>query len=62
MKTPHTAYPDLSYWEFRVWLELMMVSDPWPLEDHLRSFATNVLDREAKERGYADWIEAYHAL
>jgi hypothetical protein len=60
MKTPRDANPDLSYWEFRTLLELMMVSDPWPLKDHHRTFLVSLLNDEAEERGYEDWIAAYH--
>ena len=45
--------------EFRALLDLLMVSDPWPLTSGrgaLEAFA----DRIAVARGYADWVEAYH--
>jgi hypothetical protein len=45
---------------FATLLELLMVSDPWPLDrakEHLEDFA----DDQALARGFSDWIEAYHA-
>ena len=48
--------------EFRFFLNLLMCADPWPVpndpegEDSLKDMA----DRFARERGYANWIEAYH--
>ena len=45
---------------FRALLDLLMISDPWPLDekshDELRCFA----DKESRLRGHDDWIEAYH--
>jgi hypothetical protein len=45
--------------EFRGLLDLLMCSDPWPMERFegaLKAFA----DRMARERGYTDWIDAYN--
>jgi len=45
--------------EFRGLLDLLMCSDPWPMERFegtLKAFA----DRMARERGYTDWINAYN--
>ncbi len=49
--------------QFRAFLDLMMCSDPWPVEpddmgthDHMICLA----DMESAKRGYGDWIEAYH--
>ena len=47
--------------EFRVMLDLFMVSDPWPLDwghEHMET----VLDSEAILRGYDHWVEAYHEM
>jgi len=49
--------------QLKYFLELLMCSDPWPLEDNvsndiLQSFA----DEESKRHGFADWIEAFHKL
>ncbi len=50
--------------EFRDLLDLIMCSDPWPVADTGNGTGEqsliNLVDRESKERGYADWIEAYH--
>jgi len=62
MRVPNHAHPDLSYWEFRTLLELMMCSDPWPAGDDMRIFLKKLLNREAQEREYSDWVEAYHAI
>ncbi len=45
---------------FRDLLDLFMVSDPWPdtPESHLR--IEDVLDDEARERGYENWVVAFH--
>ena len=48
--------------EYRAFLDLMMCSDPWPIDDDgidhelLEAFA----DAQAKKRGFTCWIEAYH--
>ena len=48
--------------ELKSFVELLMISDPWPLQpnDHvnLETFA----DREAGRHGFKDWVEAYHEL
>lgn len=51
--------------EYRVFLDLMMCSDPWPVDDGVGMLNTNslmndVANRLAVDRGYASWIEAYH--
>ena len=47
--------------QFRVLLDLMMVSDPWPLPDNgSHDEFINMLRNEAKQRGYDDEIVAYH--
>lgn len=45
---------------YRVLLDLLMVSDPWPLEtaDHGKMLA--FLGAEASKRGYDSWEDAYH--
>ena len=47
--------------EFRIFLDLLMVSDPWPLE-YGNETMTDLADTMARERGYDDWIEAYHKM
>jgi len=46
--------------EFRAFLDLIMVSDPWPLEGESQSLIEGLATREAESRGYPDWITAYH--
>ena len=40
--------------------ELLMVSDPWPLSCVAERYLKEEADREARKRGFCDWIEAYH--
>ena len=47
--------------ELRIFLDLLMVSDPWPLE-YGHEAMTDIADAESRERGYTDWIEAYHKM
>lgn len=47
--------------EFRAFLDLMMCCDPWPVDgsgnqETIVFFA----NRKSVERGYSDWIDAYH--
>jgi len=37
-----------------------MCSDPWPLSEVKRDRMKRMLNDEAQERGYDDWVEAYH--
>jgi hypothetical protein len=46
--------------QFRVLMSLVMVSDPWPLQVG-KSDIDELLDDEARFRGFCDWIAAYHA-
>lgn len=48
--------------EYRFFLDWLMCSDPWPISDSPLSEAAmkGIANREAKARGYADWITAYH--
>jgi len=46
--------------QFTVLMSLAMVSDPWPLQSGLTDIDA-LLDDEARNRGFCDWIEAYHA-
>lgn len=45
---------------FAVFLELLMVSDPWPLLHEQKRVLEDFADDESRKRGYSDWIEAYH--
>lgn len=45
--------------QFMAFLELLMVSDPWPLQwGH--EIMTDLADDQSRARGFCDWIEAYH--
>jgi len=46
--------------EFRYFLDLLMCSDPWPVEGDSESTLKNFADEQARIRGYCDWIDAYH--
>jgi len=52
--------------EFRAVLDWFMCSDPWPVERDVtigesnHVCVTNWLDREAKARGFDDWVVAFH--
>ena len=50
--------------EFRVFLDLRMCSDPWPLVDDPGSIevADRCLNALAKGAGFKDWVDAYHGL
>ncbi len=47
--------------ELRIFLDLLMVSDPWPLE-YGQDAMTDVADAESRARGYDNWIDAYHKM
>jgi len=46
--------------EFRVLLDLIMVSDPWPIEQRNKRTLINLLNGESRKRGYVGHIQAYH--
>lgn len=46
--------------QFRALLNLMMVSDPWPLSGTDSFLLETLATDEARRRNYKDWIEAYH--
>lgn len=48
--------------EFSVAMEWMMCSDPFPLCEDKHKVLWEMLDREAQDRGYDDWIQAYHEV
>lgn len=47
-------------YEFRAVLDLAMRSDPWPHDETNHSVFKSWLNREARARGFADWVDAYH--
>ena len=48
--------------EFRTLLDLWMVSDPWPLDDNAHSVIEAYLDRASIDRGFPNWVVAYHEM
>lgn len=49
--------------EFRAVLELIMVSDPYPIPEEGHQLKVEAwADKEARARGYGSWIEAYHQI
>jgi hypothetical protein len=46
--------------QFKVFINLLMCSDPFPCEglEIMEAFA----DEEAQKRGYSDWIDAIHNM
>jgi len=46
--------------QFRAFLNLMMCSDPWPASKEDQVTLEHLAQVESHERGYTDWIEAYH--
>lgn len=47
---------------FRSLLDLFMVSDPWPCTEEGQEIIEEMLDKEAKRRGYETWVHAFHNL
>jgi len=46
---------------FRALLDLLMVSDPWPLQDsESQKLLDDFADSESRARGYDGWVVAYH--
>lgn len=48
--------------EFGALMNLMMVSDPYPNASVEETRLKDMLNEEARVRGYDDWIDAYHAF
>jgi hypothetical protein len=53
---------NLSAQEFGLLLRLLMVSDPWPLAEIERNRMVELMNNEARSRGYDGWIHAYHEM
>ncbi len=47
---------------YRDLLDWFMVSDPWTLDFKAEHRIGKELDKEAKRRGYEDWIVAFHEM
>ena len=48
--------------EFGTLLNWYMVSDPWPLSALAQDRIEKMLNKEARERGWDNWVEAYHEV
>lgn len=49
--------------QYKCFLELLMVSDPFPSNDPVNEIILkDFADQEAQKRGFKNWIEAYHSL
>ncbi|OGD09392.1 MAG: hypothetical protein A2Y86_05255 [Candidatus Aminicenantes bacterium RBG_13_62_12] len=48
--------------ELRVLVDLLMVSDPWPLDEAGEVILKDFADKEARRQGLDNWIEAYMKL
>lgn len=46
--------------EYAALMELFMVSDPWPTAQADHDRIKRMLNEEARDRGYTDWVDAYH--
>lgn len=46
--------------EFRELMDLVMASDPWPLDGESSVFVQGLLADEARARGFGGYIEAYN--
>jgi len=52
----------MNHLEFRAFLSLLMCSDPWPEGVDGENLLKDWADREARHRGFIDWVEAYHQM
>ena len=50
----------LSDQEFRVLLNLFMISDPWQLDNDGEDTIRSLLQKESKLRDFEDWIHSFH--
>jgi len=48
--------------EFNALMELLMCCDPWLVGTKNEKIVKEWADKEARARGYRDWIEAYHLV
>lgn len=54
--------PKLTDLEFRMLLDLWMVSDPWPLSPGANDTLEGLLTMETSLRGFESIVEAFHAM
>lgn len=48
--------------EFRALLDLMMCSDPWPVDGDNQLILEKLIDNESHKRGYDGRMQAYHSF
>lgn len=52
--------------QYRAFLDLLMCSDPWPIEgeggEHMEKILVSFANEEAKRHGFDNWIIAFHEL
>lgn len=48
--------------EFKVLLGLFMASDPTPLSSEEDDVVRDMLDRWSEQRGFDNWVVAFHSL
>lgn len=48
--------------QFKAFMALMMVSDPWPLSQTEHDDLLEIADEESRRRGFDNWIDAYHRM
>ena len=47
--------------EFRIFLDLLMRSDPWPISGGAsQQIMEDFASKESAKRGFPTWTEAYH--
>lgn len=47
---------------YRALLDLIMCSDPWPVEGENQQIIESMANEEAKRRGFDTWVDAYHQM
>ena len=47
---------------YRALLDLLMVTDPWPLDAASHADILDFADAEAERRGLENWVAAYHSI
>ncbi len=48
--------------DYRALLDLIMCSDPWPVEGENQQIIEAMATEEAKRRGWDSWVDAYHYM
>jgi len=46
--------------ELSVLVELIIVSDPWPLDKHSEEVLKDFANKQSQLHGFHDWIDAAH--